>query len=138
MTVVGILLALAIVGAVVPFRPAAKERPTEISDEEFGSVIKATDQAKPQPANPAPTHPVAAERKNLRPGIVTIPSVGLRTDHSVDARSIRKAVARLGEKVEILRRYAADSGPDWLQVQTKGGQVGWVMASTIAEPKRRD
>ncbi len=135
-TVLGVLLALAIIGAMVPFRPAPKARPAEISNEEWAAVIKGMDTLGTRVQEPPPAPPVVAEQKNLRPGIVMIPSAGLRTNHSLDAKCLRKVVIRLGEKIEILQKYSAQSGPDWMQVRTRSGNVGWVMASTIAEARR--
>jgi hypothetical protein len=138
MTVVGVLLAAVIIGAILPHRPAAKERAAEISGETLTAMIKETETQRPQPAETVAAKAAVPEHKNLHPGIVTTPSIGLRTNHSVDARCLRGTVVRLGERVEILRRHIADSGPDWVQVRTKGGQVGWAMASTITEPRRRE
>jgi hypothetical protein len=138
MTAVGVLLAAVIIGAMVPHRPEAKDHATEITNERLSMMIKETETQQPPEPDTVTVRPAAPEQKFLHPGVITTPSIGLRTNHSFDSKSLRGTVVRLGERVEILRRHVADSGPDWLQVRTKGGQVGWALASTITERRARE
>ena len=81
--------------------------------------------------------PVGGVRKNLHPARVIVPQVGLRSDHSFDARLLARATVKAGETVEIVRRHVADRGPDWYLVRIRSGRTGWVMASVISRPTRR-
>ncbi len=88
----------------------------------------------PQPSQAVPA-PVADARPKGPQGVVTVPSAGLRAGPSLDAKSLRMSV-RGNERVTILKRRASDAGPDWVQIETKGGTVGWVWASVVREGKR--
>jgi len=134
-SIFGIVLAVAIIGAILPLHSNTKQTAPDVSIEGLLPPPPDTATAVTQPPEAAPATKAIAEHKNLHPGMVTIPSAGLRLNHSIDARCLRKAVVRLGEKVEIVRKYSADSGPDWIQLRTKNGDVGWVMASVVKELK---
>ncbi len=85
----------------------------------------------PHPSSP----PAEVPKKPQGPqGIVTVPSAGLRTGHSLDAKPVRGSV-RNNERVTILKRHAGDAGPGWVQIETKSGKVGWVWASVVRELK---
>ncbi len=104
----------------------------------YAASVESTAGIKPQPVKapevtkpkvPAPQYPQA---------LVTVPSAGLRTDHSLNAKSQRAKVKK-GERVEILRRVSPGNGPSWIQVRTVSGKTGWVWASVVRElsSKRR-
>lgn len=69
-------------------------------------------------------------------GVISVPSAALRAGPSLEAKPL-KAVVKHRERVRILKRVAASSGPDWLQVQTASGRTGWVWASVVKEAKKR-
>jgi hypothetical protein len=78
---------------------------------------------------------VVAEREKGPKGIVTVPSAGLRSAPSLEARPVSAAVKN-NERVTILKKRVSSSGPDWVQIETKGGKVGWVWASVVREIRR--
>ena len=80
----------------------------------------------------SPSSPASGVRKNVRPARVIVPQVGLRSDHSLDARLLERATAKAGETVDIVRRHVADHGPDWYLVRIRSGRTGWVLASVIS------
>jgi hypothetical protein len=131
----GIILAFAAVGAILPLRSGAKEPPREVRIEALMLPPAETTSVSTRIEDPVPAPPAVIKPKYLHPAIVTMPSAGLRANHSVDARSLHKATVHEGEKVEILKRFSANSGPDWLQLRTRSGDVGWVMASVVKELK---
>jgi hypothetical protein len=91
--------------------------------------------AAPAPEKKAPNIP--AERKPDGPtGIVTVPRVGLRSGPSLSSKPV-KASVKNNERVTILRRRASSAGPDWIQVRTSKGTVGWVWASVLREVRPR-
>jgi hypothetical protein len=51
----------------------------------------------------------------------------------MESRVIPKTAVRQKERVEILRRYSSQTGPDWILVRTKSGTIGWVVASVVKE-----
>ncbi len=88
-------------------------------------------------STPAPVSvPVAEARPRGPQGIITVPSAGLRSGPSLDSKLLRKSV-RGNERVTILKRRSSNAGPGWVQIETKGGVVGWVWASVVREGKRR-
>jgi len=131
----GIILAFAVVGAILPLRSGTKDHPREVRIEALMLPAAETTSVSPRVEVPLAAPPIVTKPKYLHPAIVTMPSAGLRANHSVDARSLRKATVHEGEKVEILKRFSAGSGPDWLQLRTRSGEVGWVMASVVKEVK---
>jgi hypothetical protein len=79
--------------------------------------------------------PVAVEKPRGPSGVVTVPSAGLRSKPSLEAKPL-KSIVKNKERVTILKRRASDVGPDWLQIETKSGTVGWVWASVVREDKK--
>ncbi|MEW6512164.1 MAG: hypothetical protein AB1428_14530 [Bacteroidota bacterium] len=125
--VVGLLLSLMLLGATILF-PAKKDQ---------GGVAPQFVQLVAQNAIKSPD-PIPERRPSTsmtagKPGIVTVPSSGLRMNHSMASRIVPKTIVKNRERVEILRKYSSPTGPDWLQVRTKTGAVGWVVASVVKE-----
>lgn len=69
-------------------------------------------------------------------GTITVPSAGLRARPSISAKAL-STVVKKNERVTILRRVSSDSGPDWIQIATPSGKVGWVWASVVKEGKAK-
>jgi hypothetical protein len=86
----------------------------------------------PQVVHESP--PVLAKEPSLPKGIITVPSVGLRANHSLQSKAVRCNV-KGGDVVGIVKRFSSDSGPNWLQVKTKSGATGWLWASLVREPR---
>jgi hypothetical protein len=84
----------------------------------------------------SPPAPAVAKAPALPEGLVTVPEVGLRSNHSMSSKGIPGKLKR-GERVAILKRHSTYSGPSWVQVRTKSGKVGWVFASVIREPRSK-
>ena len=124
--VVGLLLSLMLLGATVLF-PAKKDA---------GAVapqfVKLVAENSIQSPVPIPERR-ASTGTDGRTGMVTVPSTGLRSFHSVESNVIPKTTVRNRERVEILKKFRSPVGPDWVQVRTKDGVVGWVMASVVRE-----
>lgn len=87
----------------------------------------------PAVAEPAPEAVTAVP---LPPSIpqatVTVPDLGLRNSHSFDAKVTRVKVRR-GEKVGVVAKHTPVSGPSWVQIRTRSGATGWVIASAVAQ-----
>jgi hypothetical protein len=66
--------------------------------------------------------------------IVNVPSAALRSGPSLSAKAL-KAIVRQDEKVQVLKRVASTSGPDWIQIVTTSGRTGWVWASVLRDAK---
>jgi hypothetical protein len=93
--------------------------------------------AEPSGVQSVPVKPPVVEARPKGPqGIIAVPSSGLRAGPSLDAKPLRKSV-RNNERVTILRRKPSNAGPDWLQIETQSGTVGWVWASVVREARRR-
>lgn len=124
--VVGLLLSLMLLGATVLF-PAKKDA---------GAVapqfVKLVAENSIQSPVPIPERR-ASNGTDGRTGMVTVPSIGLRSSHSVESNVVPKTTIRNRERVEILKKFRPPVGPDWVQVRTKSGVVGWVMASVVRE-----
>ena len=127
--VIGLLFSLLLLGATVLI-PAKRE--PEPTTPQFVQLVNQAEIKSPEPIperRPAPpSQPLVG-----KPAVITVPSTGLRVAHSMESRIIPKTTVRLKEHVEILRRYSAQTGPDWIQVRTKSGTVGWVVASVVRE-----
>ena len=91
--------------------------------------------AAPAPPKKAPEIPVAKKPEGPT-GIVTVPRAGLRSGPSLSSKPVKVSV-KSNERVTILRRKASSAGPDWIQVRTSKGTVGWVWASVLREVKPR-
>jgi hypothetical protein len=142
--VFGIALTFVIIGAIVPLRSDRTTRPSESTVLESFPPPELTQRENLQTEVTAESSPSAAESprpvaewKNLRPGIVNLPAVGLRKNHSLESKIIPRAAVRNGEKIEIVTKFSPDSGPDWLQIRTKSGKVGWIIASGVKEKKTK-
>lgn len=61
---------------------------------------------------------------------IALPSVGLRSKPGFDAAPLSITLTE-GEKVVILERYVAISGPNWVRVRAKGGKTGWLFAGAV-------
>jgi predicted amidophosphoribosyltransferase len=127
--VIGLFLSLLLLGATVLI-PVKKE--PEPPTSQFVQLVNQNEIKSPEPIperRPAqPATPVEG-----KPAVVTVPSTGLRTSHSMESRIIPKITVRQRERVEILRRFSSQTGPDWIQLRTKSGTVGWVVASVVKE-----
>jgi hypothetical protein len=142
--VFGIALTFVILGAIVPLRSDRTTRlPESIMLESFPPP-ELIQRENPQTEVTAERSPAAAESrrpaaewKNLRPGIVNVPAVGLRKNHSLESTIIPRAAVRNGDKIEIVTTFSPDCGPDWLQIRTKSGKVGWIIASGVKEQKTK-
>jgi predicted amidophosphoribosyltransferase len=128
--VVGLVLSLMVLGATVLF-PARKE--PSAPPPQFATLVAENSVRSPDPIpERREMTPPALEGK---PGMVTVPGTGLRVNHSMDSRVLPKATVHLRERVDILRRFSSQVGPDWIQVRTRNGSVGWVVASVVREVK---
>lgn len=104
--------------------------PTSVPN--YATAVESSVAREPRPVK-APVEPKPQVQKSQFPeGLVTVPSAGLRTGHSLDAKS-QRAKVRKGERVEILRRVSPDTGPSWVQIRTVSGKTGWVWASVVKE-----
>jgi predicted amidophosphoribosyltransferase len=124
--VVGLLLSLLLLGATVLF-PAKKDA---------GAVapqfVKLVAENAIQSPVPIPERRIGSATEG-KTGMVTVPSTGLRSSHSVESTIIPKTTIRNRERVEIIRKFRSPVGPDWVQVRTRSGVTGWVMASVVKE-----
>jgi len=137
MYVMIILFAFVILGAIVPLRSGKKAAPPVVSEIESYLPPARIEHDVPAVVAPAKENRPPVVRKNLHPAVVTIPSVGLRTHHTLESKTVPKAAVRHGERVEIINRYSG-GGPGWLQVRTRTGKVGWVFASVVKEERSKD
>jgi hypothetical protein len=100
-------------------------------------------EVKGQPAThaaaPAPKQsPPAVQKKPQGPtGVITVPKAGLRSGPSLTSKPV-KATVKDNERVTILKRAASNSGPGWVQIETKSGTVGWVWANVVRESRSRN
>jgi len=142
--VLGVGLAFVILGAIVPLQtgkttwlaestalesfppPEVLQPETEQTDVPAESSHAAGESSRP-----------AVERKGLRPGIVNVPTVGLRKNHSLESKIIPSAAVCNGDIIEIVSRFSPDSGPGWMQIRTKSGRVGWIIASGVKEQRTK-
>ena len=125
--VIGLMLSLLLLGATVLI-PAKKDPPPPTS--QFVQLVNQNAIKSPEPI---PERRAPEPRPEGKPAVVTVPSMGLRTSHSMESHIIPKETVRQRERVEILRRFSSSTGPDWLQVRTRTGTVGWVVASVVRE-----
>lgn len=112
------------------------------TDNAFYQVPSVNVAEKDVPVVSAPVQPAKAPRKgsiddgSQQMGVIIVPSVGLRSEHFVDAKVLRSKV-RNGEKVVILKKLSSSTGPRWMQIKTAKGNVGWVWASVVREVRSR-
>jgi hypothetical protein len=126
--VIGLFLSLLLLGATVLI-PVKKEPAAPTS--QFVQLVNQNEIKSPEPIpERRPAQPAPPEGK---PAVVTVPSTGLRTSHSMESRIIPKVTVRQKEHVEIIRRFSSQTGPDWIQLRTKSGTIGWVVASVVKE-----
>jgi predicted amidophosphoribosyltransferase len=88
--------------------------------------------------DPIPERHVEApvtEQPAGRPAIITVPSTGIRSWHSLDAKPIPRINLKNKEKIFILHRFSSSTGPDWIQIRSQSGATGWVIASVVREVK---
>ena len=137
MYVISIVLVFVLLGAIVPLRSGKNAPPPEPTMLETLLPPTPIEQVAPSTVAPTSELRLPAGRKNLHPAVVTIPNVGLRTNHSLESKTVPRAAIRNGERVEIINRFS-NGGPGWLQVRTKVGKVGWVFASVVKEQKAKD
>jgi hypothetical protein len=142
--VLGVALTFAILGAIVPLGSGKVTRPAESIVLESFPPPEVMQPQTEQTSIPAGSHQAAAEssrpaaeRKNLRPGIVNVPAVGLRKNHSLESKILPSAAVRNGDIIEIVSRFSPDSGPGWLQIRTRSGRIGWIIASGVKEQKTK-
>jgi len=119
-----------VLGALVPLQSRKK-----VTDPNEVPQVSAAVAAAPAPAPAASVAPAPKKvAKNRYPqGVVTVPGVGLRISASVDARMVKKASLKQGERVSILTRQQPAAGPPWLKIQTRSGKTGWVFAAVVKE-----
>jgi predicted amidophosphoribosyltransferase len=127
--VIGLLLSLLLLGATVLI--PVKNEPAPPSSQ-FVQLVNQNEIKSPEPI-PERRPVQSAQALQGKPAMVTVPSTGLRTSHSMESRVIPKTTVRQKERVEILRRYSSQSGPDWILVRTNSGTIGWVVASVVKE-----
>jgi hypothetical protein len=84
--------------------------------------------AKAPPPEQKPNKPA------IRPNaVINVPSVSLRATPDVKAKPLSSSVKN-GEGVEIIKRHSGN-GPEWVKIQTRSGQTGWVFGSVVKERK---
>ncbi len=127
--VIGLLMSLLLLGATVLI-PVKKEPPPPTS--QFVQLVNQNEIKSPEPI-PERRPAQLAARTDGKPAIVTVPSTGLRTSHSMESRIISKTTVHQKERVEIIRRFSSQTGPDWMLIRTKSGTLGWVVASVVRE-----
>jgi hypothetical protein len=127
--VIGLLLSLLLLGATVLI-PVKKEPAPPTS--RFVQLVNQSEITSPEPI-PERRPVQSGETLQGTPAVVTVPGAGLRTSHSMESRVIPKTTVRQKERVEILRRYSSQTGPDWILVRTNSGTIGWVVASVVKE-----
>jgi len=127
--VVAVIAASTLLGAFVQFQSGQgverNDEPLPIA--EYTEIVPEANSLTPEVVPP----PKRVEFDRI--GTITVPNVGLRTASSFDSRVVSKAQLRHGERVGIVRRVTPSHGPAWVQVKTRGGKSGWVLASVVRE-----
>jgi hypoxanthine phosphoribosyltransferase len=85
----------------------------------------------PQPEAP-PRKPRIARPESRRHGVITVPSIGLREEPSMSSPSVPDVILQGQEEVTLVRVLKADAGVDWIQVETRSGKRGWVVAPVVS------
>ena len=129
-----VLVSVVLLGASILIQPKSKFQRIENDLHQLANAAPAPVSDPPPESRPAriPTAPGVAGRQ----GVITVPSMGLRANHSLESKVVPRATIRNKDKVEILRKFSTWSSPDWYQVKTKSGKVGWVLASMVRASKR--
>jgi predicted amidophosphoribosyltransferase len=129
--VIGLMASLVLLGTTVLI-PMKKEE--SATTKQFAQLVSQNEVKSP---DPIPERRAAVVEQfpgpDARAGVILVPSTGLRTHHSMESSAISKTSVRHKERVEIIRRYSSRTGPDWIQIRTQTGAVGWVVASVIKE-----
>jgi hypothetical protein len=133
--IVGLGITVLVVHASDPGWPTLAAARSAASLSELPDAMTAPPPADPVP-QPAVKSPILKQKAQVRgpSGRVTVPSAGLRTHPSLTAKAM-STVVKKNERVTILARVSADSGPEWLKIATSDGNVGWVWASVVREEK---
>jgi len=126
--VVGLVLSLLLLGAtfLIPTKKEPQAQPAQFVQLVTENAIRSQD---PLPER----RPAVAPATEGKPGVVTVPSTGLRASHSIQSKVIPKTTVRNRERVEIVRKFTSQTGPDWILVKTRSGVLGWVMSSVVKE-----
>ena len=95
-------------------------------------AVAAAPEVAPPPKSAKPASKTASKSKWPQ-GVVTVPGVGLRTKASIDAKLVKNASLKQGERISILNRVRPSAGPSWIKIQTRSGKTGWVFASVVKE-----
>lgn len=136
--VAGIGLFFLLLGALVPLH-SVKKPPAD--PDPLLSSLALPEEPPPaaKPAEPAPVRvePVKPKAPPIPAAVVTVPNIGIRKNHSLDAGMVPKVSLKEGEVVGIVKRYKPASGPGWVQVRTRSGKTGWVFAAVLKEKKVR-
>jgi predicted amidophosphoribosyltransferase len=129
--VIGLLASLVLLGTTVLIPMKKRESSTT---QQFAQLVSQNEVKSPDPI-PERREPVVEPfpAPGARAGVILVPSTGLRIYHSMDARRVARSFVRRRERVEILHRFSARTGPDWIQLRTRSGEVGWVVASVVRE-----
>ena len=124
----GLALTALLVVALFLVKPGDEEparRQKAVHEEPRASTPPAVSPAKPDIKLPmAPRGPARTRME------IALPSVGLRSNPGFDAAPLSINLTE-GEKVTILERYVAVSGPNWVRVRTKDGRIGWLFAGGV-------
>ncbi|HEX9658233.1 MAG TPA: hypothetical protein VGB89_15115 [Bacteroidota bacterium] len=127
--VAAVITASTLLGAFVQFQSG---QGVERNDD----PLPATEYTEIVPETNSPTPEVVPPPKRVefdRIGTITVPNVGLRTASSFNSKVVSRAQLRHGERVGIVKRVTPSHGPAWVQVKTRGGKSGWVLASVVRE-----
>lgn len=135
MLVAGLAITLVVIRAQAPAhegRPPSAENLVPPVQAVNSSDVLPAEEVVPPPA-PEPERAPAMKPTPKGPsGVITVPSAGLRSAPSLDAK-MTATVVKERERVTILQRRASSSGPDWMQVRTSAGKTGWVWASVVKQ-----
>ena len=90
--------------------------------------------AKETPPNSSPASSSGITKQPVRPNaVIDVPHVGLRNVPDIHMKASPSSLKR-GEGVEVLKKISG-KGPAWVKIRTKGGKVGWVIASVVSPKK---
>lgn len=109
------------------------------TDATFEPTPVSVTQPKPAPvkealSNSSPLTSSGTARLPVRPNaVIDVPHVGLRNIPDIHMKASPASLKR-GERVEVLKKISG-KGPAWVKIRTKGGKVGWVIASVVSPKK---